>query len=1018
MSSRAPAGDRLAAIVDGTDDAILGKDRDGIITDWNPAAERLYGYTAEQAVGRHVGMLVPADRAGEDERILALVLSDEKVERYETERLRADGTRVPVSLTVSPIRGADGTPVGASTIARDVSERRAVEAARDRLAALVEHTGDAIYARDAHGILTDWNAGAERLYGWRADEVVGRSAHDIVPPEHRSQLEEVLGRVLDGAVVSARETVRLRKDGTRVHVSLSFSPILDHAGAVTGVTTIARDLTRRVRAEQALIRSEARFRALVEAAPDPILGVRADGRIAFASSRIAGLLGYEPHELVGRPIEALLVERHGTGLLGPPAASAEHPPGRPLGADRELFARRKDGSDVPVEISLGHTGDGADGVTTAVLVDVTGRRRADEDRALLASLVEGSGDAIVSVSRQGCVLTWNPAAERMLRLPAEQAIGRHMDDVVSAMDNAELRRGMVARVFDESATLHYQAVRRSLAGEEIAIDVTVSPVLGPGGTPVAACVICRDMTAQLAAETQTRRLAAIIESSQDPAITLSLDDVVMSWNPAAERMYGITAGEAIGRAVEDLIPDPSGDRRELRARIGRGEAIVDHEAVRRVPDGRELRISITGFPVRGDDGAVMALAFIVHDVTEQQRIAEQLRQTQRIEAVGRLAGGVAHDFNNLLTVITGYGAIAQRHVGDGRGAEELREVQRAALRASELTGHLLDFSRQRTIEAVPLDLSRTVRGLMPMLERLIGEDIHVVSLVEDDVPPVLADRGQIEQVIVNLVVNARDAMPGGGTLTIETRAVSLPPDRAEDPSGAPPGRHVCLTVTDTGAGIDPAIAAHLFEPFFTTKELGKGTGLGLATVDGIVGQAGGQVRVYSEPGMGASFKVYLPVADVRDATAARPPEPVPERVGGHETVLLVEDEEALRGLIERVLSRAGYAVLTAERPETALGLVAGGRRPIDVLVTDVIMPGMTGPELAARLTGDFGPIRTLFLSGYTADVLHDRGRLPAGSAFLEKPFDPAGLLAAVRTLLDAPAVASTAEPGCGQAAAS
>jgi CheY-like chemotaxis protein len=259
------------------------------------------------------------------------------------------------------------------------------------------------------------------------------------------------------------------------------------------------------------------------------------------------------------------------------------------------------------------------------------------------------------------------------------------------------------------------------------------------------------------------------------------------------------------------------------------------------------------------------------------------------------------------------------------------------------------------------------------------------------------------------VVNARDAMPDGGTLTIETHTVSFPSRRAGEPTGLPPGSYACLTVTDTGAGIDPAVAEHLFEPFFTTKEPGEGTGLGLSTVHGIVGQAGGQVRVYSEPGMGASFKVYLPAADVPAPEPEPEPEQAPARAGGNETVLLCEDEEALRSLMERVLTRAGYVVLPAGEPQTALDLVAGGK-PVDVLVTDVIMPGMTGPELAERLAKDRGPISTLFLSGYTADVLQHRGRLPPGSAFLEKPFDPAGLLAAVRALLDERAVTSEMQP--------
>ena len=426
----------------------------------------------------------------------------------------------------------------------------------------------------------------------------------------------------------------------------------------------------------------------------------------------------------------------------------------------------------------------------------------------------------------------------------------------------------------------------------------------------------------------------------------------------------------------------------------RGETVLDHPVERRLADGRRLHLSVTTFPIRDRDGATTAIATIVRDETERRTLEERLSQTQRLEAVGRLAGGIAHDFNNLLTVIKGYGALAQMHVADGEGAEELEEVRRAAERASELTGRLLDFSRQRAVDPVALDLTEVVDGVVPMLDRLIGEDIRVVVLTRE-VPPVRADRGQAEQVIINLAVNARDAMPQGGTLTIETSSLEV----RDAAFGLPPGRWACLTVTDTGDGIDPAIRDHLFEPFFTTKDVGQGTGLGLATVHGIVGQAGGEIRVYSEPGLGASFKVYLRAVDVAgDANEPRAAQG-PVHAEGDVTVLVCEDEEALATLMTRILAGAGYEVLTASRPEVALEIAARHPGEIHVLVSDVIMPGLTGPQLAERLRETRASLPALFLSGYTADVIRDRGELPPDSAFLEKPFDPDALLATLRTLL-------------------
>jgi CheY-like chemotaxis protein len=368
----------------------------------------------------------------------------------------------------------------------------------------------------------------------------------------------------------------------------------------------------------------------------------------------------------------------------------------------------------------------------------------------------------------------------------------------------------------------------------------------------------------------------------------------------------------------------------------------------------------------------------------QRRLEEQLEQARRMESVGRLAGGVAHDFNNLLTVITGYTGVLREQ--DGASLAELEEIDRAARRATELTGQLLAFSRQRSSNPVLLDLASVLAGVMPMLDRLIGEHIRVVLRRHGDLEPVLADEGQIEQVIINLATNARDAMPEGGTLTMETRMVQL--DRA----------YACLAVSDSGEGIDPAIADHVFEPFYTTKEQGHGTGLGLATAHGIVTQAGGRIHAYSEPGIGATFKVYLPAVDGR-AAPARAPRPQPEALQGRETILLCEDEEALRFMIGRILGDAGYEVIAAPGGAEALELAAARNAPVDALVTDVIMPGLSGPDVAECLRAR-QPVRTLFLSGYTADVLTDRATLSSDSAFLEKPFAPDDLLRALRALLD------------------
>jgi signal transduction histidine kinase/ActR/RegA family two-component response regulator len=405
-----------------------------------------------------------------------------------------------------------------------------------------------------------------------------------------------------------------------------------------------------------------------------------------------------------------------------------------------------------------------------------------------------------------------------------------------------------------------------------------------------------------------------------------------------------------------------------------------------------------------DDGGAGEIGAIERGVlrhlSERRKLEDRLRQAQKMESIGQLAGGVAHDFNNLLTVISGYGEIARHVIGAGPGAEELTEIRRAAERGQQLTHQLLAFSRQQVLDPALLDLSEVARQLSGMFGRLIGEDITIAMRLADELPPVMADRSQIEQVIINLVVNARDAMPRGGTLTIETRIATCDVDYLHTHPGATPGRCICLVVTDTGTGIEKDKLAHIFEPFFTSKPPGQGTGLGLATVHGVVTQSGGRIEAYSELDLGTTFKIYLPAIATtatprlstpasRDVDADQPP-----LATG--TILVCEDDPAVRLLLQRCLTMGGYDVIAADRPAAAIELVDHHTGHIDALVSDIVMPDMSGPDLARHL--DELPV--LFLSGYTAETVHERAELPPGSRFLEKPFTRAALLAEITALLD------------------
>jgi PAS domain S-box-containing protein len=468
---------------------------------------------------------------------------------------------------------------------------------------------------------------------------------------------------------------------------------------------------------------------------------------------------------------------------------------------------------------------------------------------------------------------------------------------------------------------------------------------------------------------------------------------ILAANAAAVGRYGYSRQEFLALKLTELAPsgaDP-GDASQVAA--GDLTELSRHLA----KDGSEIKVRTLAHPVVFEGRPAQCV--VAEDIGERERLESQLRQAQKMEAIGHLASGVAHDFNNLLTVITGYGGMARNRIGAGPGGRELAEIERAAERATQLTEQLLAFSRQQLLEPTLLDLNEVATAVTPMLARLIGDDIEIAVLGDQDTPPVLADRGQLEQVIVNLAVNARDAMPDGGTLTIETRPQTVEQGNST-PDGLEPGSsYACLAVTDTGTGIDDATQAHIFEPFFTTKDIGEGTGLGLATVHGIVSQSGGHISVSSEPGLGTTFTVYLPAAAGRPTAVAQTPPPRPERLTGTETILVCEDDELVRALLETILTEHGYRVLLAARPEKALELAETHGSTIDVLVSDVVMPQMSGIELVERLSQSRPELRVVLLSGYSPETI-DGDNLPPGSSFLQKPFDDIALLQTIRALLD------------------
>ncbi|MEX1170210.1 MAG: PAS domain S-box protein [Chloroflexota bacterium] len=656
-------------------------------------------------------------------------------------------------------------------------------------------------------------------------------------------------------------------------------------------------------------------------------------------------------------------------------------------------------------------------VATALLLAIAGtvfiwfvrRIRRSESRYRL--LLAAAPDAIVVTDRDDRVVLFNEAAERIVGSSADEVLGRPVSSVIE-LDRARSSRSAGA---SSGAGNPVPAVRRPIDlearranGTRFWAESTVAD-LGLGHEP-GTTVIFRDVSERHAAENALResqeRLAFALEAGRMGTWDWHMTEGSIRWSESLERIVGIPAGSFGGTYeafVELVHPD---DRQTLRQALERATA-TDGEYVaecRMGPAGAQnVQIVAQGRVVRDAFGEPVRLVGVALDVTARRELESQLRHAQKMETVGRLAGGIAHDFNNLLTAITGHGdLLAQSLEPEDQLQVDVAAINAAAARAATLTRQLLAYGRQSLLRPEPVDLNAVVSDIEPMLRRLIGEDIELRTELASDLGWVHADVGQLDQVILNLVVNARDALSGGGSIELSTANVELDEADAAEHPGAGVGRFVMVSVSDTGVGIDEATLGRIFEPYFTTKDRGRGTGLGLATVLGIVEQSGGHIDVSSTVGEGTTFRVYLP----RQADPRRVGAPdsgtseLPDR--GHETILLAEDEESVRRLTAMLLERSGYRVISAPDGTAALDAAGAHDGRIDLLLTDVIMPGLNGRQLADRFAAIHPEARVLYMSGYAGEALSAQGVLDTSVAFLAKPFVPAELARKVREVLEGP----------------
>jgi two-component system cell cycle sensor histidine kinase/response regulator CckA len=601
-------------------------------------------------------------------------------------------------------------------------------------------------------------------------------------------------------------------------------------------------------------------------------------------------------------------------------------------------------------------------------------------------------------------LAVNEAALRLYGYPHDEFMRLEVSTLpVAGADSARARLA----AWEDAPAKGTSRYRRKDGSEFVAEYTTRALTFGGRRARI---TVIEDVTARYEAERTRALLAAIVDSSNDAIVSKLPDGTITSWNGAAGRLFGYSAEEAVGQPITIIVPPERLDEeRAFLERVLAGGRVDQHETTRRRKDGADVAVSVSIAPILDAAGKVVGASKTARDLTASRKAAEalrrteeQLRQSQKMEVVGRLAGGIAHDFNNVLSVILSYSAL----LVDGLSASDpmradLEEITRAGTRAADLTRQLLTFSRQQILAPRVLDLNEVVGGMDKMLERLLGETVELASVAGSRLGHIRADPTGVEQILMNLVVNARDAMPTGGKLTIETTNVNLDAAYAGEHLGAAPGPYVMLAVTDTGTGMDRETQVRIFEPFFTTKEPGKGTGLGLSTVFGLVQQSGGAVWVYSELGRGTTFKIYFPRVD--DDVDAPQEVTRPVTLRGSETILLVEDQEQVRAVARGILARHGYRVVVAQNAGEALLVCETHPGRIHLLLTDVVMPHMSGAELARRIAKARPDMAILCMSGYTDDSVVRHGVIDSGMAFLQKPFTPESLTRKVREVLDAPA---------------
>lgn len=900
--------------------------------------------------------------------------------------LPADATDEQLAATITPAVFGSFQPAepGDPDAARDERLRRTLEGI-DAIVCYQERAGAPVIASPA----------VERILGHPPEALRSITAWDaLIHPDDMPHCREAWTSDAPGWVLRYRMR---HADGRWIWLADRGRWIDNGRGRPRGIVSVAVDATEMMERAAELRASEARYRTLTDTAPDAILTLDAQGTVVAANPAVEAVFGWPRHELEGRSIRELappeMLAFHGARLSASLAGAA-----RPVGSPVTFEAVRRDGSIAIVEVATSAWGEGDRRFLTAICRDVTTLQAERADLLRLATAMQLMTESVMVADGSGALTYVNPAFERITGYTRDEVIGR----------NARLLRS------GEHAPAYYQAMWAELSagrrwtgelvnlrkdGTRFVEEASITPVRDEAGTINGYVAVKRDVTVERAALEALRasehRLRATFEGLNGLVIYQDAPHLPMMLSAECERVLGYPPGEIASYATYDQHVHPDDVAACLEA-WQHPSGAWDIEYRFQHADGHWLWLNDRGHREWTPEGTTHSFVSVIVDVTARHNLEAQLRQAQRLEAVGQLAGGVAHDMNNILAAISGYSRFVEQDLPpDSPAADDIHQVLVAADRASQLTRQLLAFSRRQPLAPRLLQVSDVIDDLVPMLGRLLGTHVAMEVVHEPDAPSAMADAGQLEQVVVNLAVNARDAMPDGGRLVIRTGPAPVPPEMAVT------GARACvrIEVEDTGTGMDEATLGQIFTPFFTTKGPGKGTGLGLATVYGIVTGSNGKVSVRSTPGQGSTFVVELPGTPAPAAAPVAPtpiPRPAPAAKG--ERILLVEDEAAVRTVTARLLRGMGYEVLAAASGDEALALAVQPGFSVDIVVSDVRMPGLQGPEMLARIRRQFPRLPAIFLSGYAPEL--EGTDVELGARLIQKPCSSEVLGAAVRAALD------------------